>query len=875
MKILNIKVLRGPNYWSNYRQKLIVIKLDLEQFETLPTNRLPGFAARLKALIPSLYYHQCSPGVEGGFFERLDEGTWLGHVIEHIALELQCLAGMDCGFGRTYSAREYGVYHVIFCYEIEKAGLYAAQAAMNIAKCLAEGKDYHSLAEDIAELNHLYEQEKLGPSTHAIVEEAKKRKIPYARFEDSSLVILGQGRNQKKIWATVSSETNAIAVDIAANKGMTKKLLASSFIPVPAWLTIRDLDELEGAIATIGFPLVIKPINGNHGRGITTNISAKEKAIIGFKFAQEVSSEVIVEKFVEGFDYRFLLINNQVVAVAKRTPAMIVGNGIDSIQTLIDEANKDPKRGHAHENVLTSIKTDENTLAILAEKKLSLHSVLKNGEVLILKDTANLSSGGTAADVTNKVHPYNISLAERIARLVGLDVCGIDIVSKDIGLPLNGSNGAVIEVNAAPGLRMHLAPNQGTGRNVAAPFIDMLYPKGSSVRIPVVAVTGTNGKTTVVRLIAHLAKQAKHYVGFTTTDGIYLDGKLIHRGDCSGPVSAMAILREPTVDFAVLECARGGILRSGLGFDQCDISVITNITNDHLGLDDIHSMEELARVKAVVAHSTCKNGYAILNAEDDLVYAIQDDLHCNIALFALAETPRIKRHCDVGGLAAFIERDAIVISRGKERQILAKVKTIPLTFHGTATLMIKNILPAALAGVISGFTLKDIEQALYNFYPSVEHTPARMNIFDFDDFKIMVDYAHNEDAYVELQKFFSQINCSKKIGIIAASGDRRAEDIQKLGYRSAQMFDEIIIWHYKDSRGRMNQEITDLLLQGIESANFHAQVQVISDEFTAVRYAIATAKQNSFIFYSVDDVFDAVEFILEEKRKFKEETIIA
>jgi UDP-N-acetylmuramyl tripeptide synthase len=798
VKILNIKVLRGPNYWSNYRQKLIAIKLDLGKFEELPSNLLPDFALKLRQLLPSLYNHACSPGYEGGFFQRLDEGTWLGHIIEHIALELQYLAGMKCGFGRTYGTSEYGIYQVIFSYEVESAGIYAAHAAVNIAHCLAQGNDYYLLEEDLDHLKNLYEQQKLGLGTQAILHEARKRKIPYTRLGNSSMITLGQGIKQKRIWDTLSPYTSAIAFDIAANKVLTKKLLAEHFIPVSSWLTIQNKEELDKAIQSLGFPLIIKPAHGKPAQDLAAAISTKEEAGFAFDLAKERSSEVMLEKFVDGSNYCFLLINYQVIAV-----------------------------------------------------------------------TSNKVS------VVDKVHPHNLALVERVARLIGLDVCSVDVIASDIHSPLNENNGAVLGVNPCPDLGIHLASMEGSlGDSVAAHFLDLIYPKGVSARIPVTAVTGTNGKTTVVRLIAYLAQQQGHSVGFTTTDGIYRNGKLLFRGDCSGPLSAAAILADPMVDFAVLECARGGILRAGLGFDQCDISIITNVTADHLGLEDIHSLKELAEVKAVVAYSTAKEGHAILNADDDLVYAMKDNLSCNVAFFALAKTPRIEAHCHLGGLAAYIDQNDLIIQRGDNKQKLAEVKNIPLSFNGSATLMIKNILPAVLAGVISGFSPNKIAQALYHFTPSVENTPARMNILDFGNFQIMLDYAHNEDAYVELKQFFSTVSCGKKIGILAASGDRRAEDIQSLGYWAAQIFDEVIIRHNKEKRGRTNEEITDLMLKGIRSIKANLKVKVISEEFEAVRYAMNNAPEGSFIFYSVDDVFDAVHFMLEEKRKFKQETVI-
>lgn len=871
MEIISLKVLRGPNYWSNYRQHLIEMKLDLGIYEELPTNLLPSFLEKLKILIPTLYYHQCSLHIEGGFFQRIEEGTWLGHVIEHIALELQNLAGMDCGFGRTYSTITKGIYHVIFSYQIEEAGVLAAKAAVELVHTLAQDLAYTKLSATINELRTIYNEHKLGISTQAIIDEAKKRNIPIHYVKDSSLIVLGQGNRQKKIWGTITSNTSSIGVDIVANKELTKNLLEKCVIPVPKGLTVHSIEELENAIVALGFPLVIKPVNGNHGRGISTNINHKEKAIAAFHIAQKISYPVHVEKFLLGYDYRFLVINYRLIAVAKRTPALIKGDGVHSVHTLINKINDDPRRGDAHDNFLTNIKIDAITQMILDEKKLTLESILPKDEILYLKDTANLSTGGVAEDVTDFVHPSNIQLAERIARLVGLDICGIDMVSKNIRLPLTADNGGVIEVNASPGFRMHLSPNKGHARNVAKPVIDMLFPPSTSGRIPVVAVTGTNGKTTVVRLIAHLAKEHAHYVGFTTTDGIYLNGNLLYEGDCSGPLSAQVILNDPLVDFAVLECARGGILRAGLGVDETDISVIMNVTSDHLGLCDIHTLEELARVKAVVAYSTKKSGYAILNSEDELVYQLKEDLTCHVALFGLKENARIISHCQQGGLAAFVKNSLIVLRHGDREYQLAHVDQFPVTFNGSFNCMIQNLLAAFLAGFVSRFGVESMQNVLMKFYPTINNTPGRMNVYHFDNFQVMLDYAHNEGAFIELKQFVDTMRFSKKIGIVAATGDRRDEDIIKLGKLFADIFDEIIIRHNRDGRGRTDQEITDLLLKGIQMAPRQPYIKVISHEFEAVNDAFSHVIPNTFIYYSVDDVFDAIQFLNEKKENFKQQ----
>jgi len=862
MKILNLKVMRGPNNWSNYRKKLIVLKLDLSEAENFSTNEIDGFGEALERLLPSLKSHRCSLGKENGFLESVNQGTVLANVVERIALELQTLAGMECEFGITKTTNTPGVYNVVFSYLIESAGVYAAHAAIKIVKHLSSDLTYE-VANDIRELHKIYYTEKFGPSTLSIVNEATKRNIPWTRLNDNSLLMLGQGNKQKIICATVACSTSSIAVDIACDKESTRQLLSKSYIPIPKGKVISNIEELNYVITELGFPIVVKPTNGNHGRGITTNINSEEAAVEAFKFASLTSEKVIVEKFIEGNDYRFLVIDFKLVAVARRTAAMVMGdNSGSTIQQLVDETNSDPNRGEGHEKVLTKIKIDENTQSILVEKNLTINSVLSIGEILFLKDTANLSTGGTAQDVTDIVHPYNIFIAERIARLMNLDICGIDIIFKDIKIPISEHNGAVLEVNAGPGFRMHLAPSLGLARNVADPVLDMLFKENAPGRIPLVAVTGTNGKTTVTRLIAHIAKSMGHNVGFTTTDGIYINDTAICAGDCSGPASAAVVLRDSLVDFAVFECARGGIIRSGLGFDKCNISIVTNITEDHLGLNDIYTLDELAHVKAVVPNSTFDDGYAILNADDERVYKMKEDLNCNIALFSMnSNNPHIIEHCKNGGLAAIVEKDYFVICKGEFKTRLAKLNEIPLTFNGKANCMIKNVLPAILVGVINNYSIKNLKNAIKTFVPSPEITPGRMNVFKFKNFQLMLDYAHNTDGFLHLRNYILHIQASVKVGIIAATGDRRDEDIKLIGNYAAQMFDEIIIRHDKDGRGRTNEEITNLLFQGIKEANVNIAVQVISDETEAIEYAVKNAVSGSFILVCTDDIQNSIEYI--------------
>ncbi len=867
MKIIDIRAMRGPNYWSIWRHKLIVMKLDIEELEDSPTNKISGLSDRLESTFPTMYEHECSEGHPGGFFKRVKEGTWMGHVIEHLALEIQTLAGMNVGFGRTRSTGQHGVYNVVFNYMEEKAGIFAAKAAVRIADSIIKNQPY-DIPADIQRLREIREEERLGPSTGSIVEEAIKRKIPWIRLNRQSLVQLGYGINQRRIQATVASTTSSIAVEIACDKEETKNLLEAASIPVPRGRVVYDEEDLETAVKVIGYPIVLKPVGGNHGRGATINVKDWPTAVEALANAKRISRGVIVERFITGFDHRLLVVDYRFIAGAKRTPALVTGDGQHTIEQLVAKVNSDPLRGYGHEKVLTAIKIDETTMSMLEEKGLTLESVLPNGEILHLKRTANLSTGGTSTDVTDIVHPFNVFMAERIARIIGLDICGIDIMTPDISVPLNENGGAVLEVNAGPGFRMHIAPAEGLPRNVAEPVVDMLYPPGSTARIPIIAVTGTNGKTTTTRLIAHIVKTMGYKVGFTTTDGIYIQNRMVEKGDCTGPLSTEFVLRDPTVDFAVLECARGGILKAGLGFHNCDIAIVTNVAADHLGLKDINTIEEMARVKSVVAESALPEGYSILNADDDLVFEMRKNIKANIALFSLDEfNPRIIRHCENGGIAAIVENGYITICKGTWKIRVDKVINIPLTFSGKAVFMIQNVLPAVLAGFLRGFKVEDIRLALETFIPSPTQTPGRMNMFQFKNFTVMVDYAHNPAGFQAIARFLDKLDNKLKVGVIAGVGDRRDEDIIQLGFLSSQMFSEIIIRQDKNLRGRTEKEIIDLMMKGVHSDDPNKKVKVIQSELEAIDYAIKNAKKGSFIVICSDVVPDALQQIL----KYKEE----
>lgn len=872
MKIIETKVMRGPNYWSIKRKKLIVMKLDLEELEELPTNKIDGFGVRIEALMPSLMHHRCSEGKEGGLFSRIKEGTWMGHVIEHIALELQTLAGMECGYGRTRGTGAKGVYNVVFSYMEEAVGLYAAKASVKIAEHLINSEAY-DIDADIRHMRELRENVRFGPSTGSIVDEAIARDIPFIRINSESLVQLGYGKNQVRFRATMTDRTSSIAVDLASNKDETKRMLKDAAIPVAKGVCISNPDDLEDAVKSVGFPLVFKPLDGNHGKGASINVKTMEEAVEAFAHAKKYSRKIIIEKFITGYDFRVLVINNRFIAAALREPAHVIGDGKSTIQQLIDKENLDPRRGYGHENVLTEISVDRETLEQLAKKEYNLETILKKDEHCYLKGTANLSTGGTSTDVTDIVHPHNIFICERISRVIGLDICGIDIMASNLSEPLEITGGVVLEVNAAPGFRMHLAPAKGLPRNVAAPVIDMLYPTGKTCRIPIIAITGTNGKTTTTRLISHIVKNNGFKVGFTTSDGIYVGNSMLTKGDTTGPVSAEFILKDPTVEFAVLETARGGILRSGLGFSRCDVAVVTNIQEDHMGLSDINTLKDMARVKGVVAESVKRDGYVVLNADNEYCAGISKEVNCNVAYFSMDENNKVViDHCKKGGIAAIYENGFITIKKGDWKFRVQKVTNVPLTFGGRVSFMIQNVLAATLATYVYGFATEDIATSLETFIPSAAQTPGRMNIFDFKEYKVMIDFAHNADGFRGIKEFLSTIESTSKIGIITGTGDRRDDDIRDMGRISAEMFDHIIIRQDKFLRGRQAEEIVKLLVEGIQQVNPMTSYEYVPKEIEALNHAFSIAKPGSFIVALSDVIDNAIEVVhsyLDKEREGK------
>jgi cyanophycin synthetase len=869
MKILQTQTLRGPNYWSIRRSMLILLRLDLEELAERPSDTIPGFYEGLVTVLPSLDEHYCSPGCRGGFLRRMREGTMMGHILEHVALELQTLAGMPVGFGRTRETATAGVYQVAIEYQIETVGRYAARAALRLCQSIIDTGSYAKaeFQQDLDDLIRLRDEAAMGASTEALVKEAEARGIPWIHLETCDIFQFGYGKYQKRVQAALTSRTNILGVEIACNKEKTKAILASMGVPVPLGMTIYAFSELKEAIDRLGgYPIVIKPLNGNHGRGITIDIQSWEHAEIGYDRARDVSKGIIVEHYYQGRDHRILVVNHKVVAVAERVPAHVVGDGIETIAALVDRENLDTRRGTGHDNMLTKIELDDSTTEILNHQGFSLDTILEVDRVCYLRATANLSTGGIAIDRTDEIHPDTVWLAERVSRIIDLDVAGIDVITTDISKTLAEADGTIVEVNAAPGLRMHIAPSQGVGRNVAAPILDMLFPVGTPTRIPIVAITGTNGKTTTTRLIAHIFSQLYQSVGFTTTDGIYVSDRLIEPGDTTGPQSAQIILQDPTVDIAILETARGGILRSGLAFQYCDVGVVLNVAADHLGIGDIETIDQLAIVKGVIAESVHPDGYAVLNADDERVAAMAGKVVGKVAYFSMDPNHRlVKSHVEAGGIAAVYAEGYITILQQDWVHQIEHVERVPLTLGGRAPFMIANALAASLAAFVQGVNVDRIRTALQSFRPSAAQTPGRMNLFNLGNYHVLIDYAHNPAGYAAVGSFVQNWD-GTTIGVIGGPGDRRDEDLVELGKLSATFFDEIIVKEDADPRGRNPGEVAELIVAGICQAatdkNNPIPHTIRLNEAESIEWALDNAPENGLVTIFVDSVHRAIEIVM-------------
>ncbi len=889
LRILETRVLRGPNYWA--REPVIRMLVDLGMLEEFPSNRLPGFSDALVALLPTLEDHACSLGRRGGFVTRLQEGTWVGHIAEHIALEFQNLAGTDVRHGKTRSAGVHGQYNCIYEYREEAVGLEAGKMAVALVNHLVAPDDpdvFFDFAPQLEGLIRLAERQAFGPSTQALIDEAVSRDIPFIRLDRHSLVQFGHGVYQQRIRATMTSKTSAIGVDVASDKSLTNRLLDSAGLPVPRADVVTTEDQAVAVAKRLGFPCVVKPLDGNHGRGVHLDLRSDDAVRAAFHgaLAQSRSGDVVVETYVAGNDYRCLVIGGKVAAIAERVPASVTGDGERTVRQLVDSANADPRRGIGHEKVLTRIKIDEAAEELVRAQGFELDAVPPAGTWIKLALTGNMSTGGTSIDRTIEAHPDNVEIAETAAQIVGLDVAGIDFICPDITTPVRETGGAIVEVNAAPGFRMHTHPTEGEPQYVARPVIDSLFPAGVNARIPIISVTGTNGKTTTVRMIAHILKLMGRRVGMTSTDGIVIDGRLIKKGDMSGPKSAQMVLQNPTVDTAVFEVARGGILREGLGYDRNDVAVVTNVTGDHLGLGGIDSIGQLANVKGVVVEAVPRSGSAVLNADDSHVYRMGRHCAGRVVLFSMATEKgedgfdRVDGHTSRGNAAFCLEPSAegelIVLRLGARRMPVLYTHLIPATFGGRARMNVANALAAAAAAWASGAHLHDIRQGLRTFSTSFFQAPGRLNLLDVGGVRVVIDYCHNVDGMRQLADFVERMMVEpqtkagkigasraaarkgRAIGVLGIPGDRRDDDQRDYGAIAARAFDEVIIREDKNLRGRKPGETAANVLEGVRSAKAGGQARAakaekVLDEMTAVRTALRRAVPGDLVVCCVDD----------------------
>jgi len=858
MRILEHRALRGPNYWSRYLT--IYMRLDIGELEERPSDQVRDIAGRLQELIPSIYKHRCSVGEPGGFLQRVRDGTYAGHVVEHVAIELQNLIGFSVGYGKTVDSYERGIYHVVYRYRDEACGLAAGREAVDIVEKLYNGESV-DLDPIIARLKEVRDANMLGPSTSAIVSAAKKRNIPFYRLsEDTSYGQLGQGAYQQRFQATVTSKTSILGHGIADDKDWTKQILNDAGIPVPLGRICHSFEEAREAAEEFGFPLVTKPMSGNHGRGVTTEITNEAELRAGYDAAHARHESVIVETFIRGEDHRLLVIDGKLVAAARRRPAHVTGDGKSTLRALIDEENADPRRGVGHENLLTRIHIDEQTERLVEQAGLTFDSVIPEGEIVYLKATANLSTGGTATDLTDDVHPEVKYAAERMGRLIGLDIIGIDLLAETLTKPLEQQSAGVVEVNAGPGFRMHTSPTHGKGRDVGQAVVDMLFPDPEDDgRVPITAITGTNGKTTTTRLTAHLLRHAGRQVGMACTGTIEIDNHVIMRGDYSGPLAAQTVLREPTVEHAVLEVARGGIMRRGLGFDACDVGILLNIASDHLGERDIHTLDDLARCKTVVVDAVKPEGSCVLNADDPLV--MDQGTYWSrgkVIYFTMnPDNPDLREHVAKRGVVFTVRDGWIAMRQGQLEAQVVEVNDVPIAFEGHAPFNVQNAMAAAAAGHALGLTLGDIAAGLRTFYPTPGMLPGRTNLIEADGIRCLVDYGHNVPALQALEPLVMGLGTAGRIGVASAPGNRRNEDLLGLGAQLAHMLDTLYVCE-SDPRERPAGEPADLIRRGAEQAG-GCKVDVIMREHDAVAQAMDVASEGDLLLLLVDDIESVVQ----------------
>lgn len=871
MKILDRSVYLGPSLYAHF--PVIRLTVDLGELEEWPSARLgETFIGRLLEALPGLESHGCSYREAGGFVRRMreDEGTWMGHIFEHVVLELQQMAGSDVTFGKTRGNGNFGQYDVVYQYEQEEVGLEAADVARRLLFHLLpeeareeagiEKEEDFNWEEEHDQFIRFSQRRALGPSTASLVKAAEERDIPWLRLNRYSLVQLGHGCHQKRIQATITSETKHIGVEIASDKEETNKLLADLGLPVARQVLVYSKREAVRGARRVGFPVVVKPLNANHGRGVSINLEDDDSVVIAFENARKHSRSVIIESFLAGFDHRLLVVDGNLVAASKRVPGHVVGDGKHTIEELVEITNQDPRRGIGHEKVLTRLELDYQAMRLLELLGYSETTVPPEGEVVYLRSTGNLSTGGTAIDVTDIIHPVNKVMAERAARAIGLDVCGVDFLTEDISVSHKVGGGGICEVNAAPGFRMHVAPSEGTPRDVAGPVMDMLFPAGSPSRVPIASITGTNGKTTTARMVAHIFKMTGRVPGLTTTDGVYIDGHLTVSGDMTGPASARIVLRDPKVEVAVMETARGGMLRRGLAYRNCDVGAVLNVQADHLGLKGVETLEDLAKVKRIVAEIA--KDTAVLNADDALCLQMAGHTKAEHLCYVTMNQrhPLVKDHIRAGGRAIVLEQgmggNMLALYDNGQHIPLLWSHLIPATLDGRALHNVQNAMFAAAVTFSMGVGLEDIRHGLRTFDTSFFQAPGRMNIFHDHPFKVIMDYGHNPAAVKAMVDLVGRIDVeAKRRVVLAAPGDRRDEDIQEIARLCAGKFDHYICRRDDGLRGRSSDEVPMMLRETLLAEGVPSEaIEMVPEEARAVQHGLDSSRRDDLLLIFADSI---------------------
>jgi cyanophycin synthetase len=849
MEVSRIRALRGPNLWSHHTAVEAIVACSEAEHSIA---ELAGFEDRLRALFPELSILQPTGH---------NDAIPIAHVFELTALGLQAQAGCPVTFSRTTQTLEKGIFQVVVEYTEESVGRLALELAEKLITA-ALNHDSFDLNAALEQLRELDEDVRLGPSTGSIVNAAIARNIPYRRLTDGSLVAFGWGSKQRKIQAAEMDGTSAIAEAIAQDKELTKKLLHAAGVPVPLGRSVSDPDDAWAAALEVGLPVVIKPKDGNQGKGVTVNITTREQLDAGFHAASEFRDDILVERFLPGNDFRLLVIGNKLIAAARRDPPQVVGDGKQTVRQLVEQVNKDPRRGSGHSTSLTKIRFDDIALASLAKQGFVADSVPPKGQRVILRNNANLSTGGAATDVTDDVHPEVAARAVAAAQMVGLDICGVDLVCDSVLKPIEEQNGGIVEVNAAPGLRMHLSPSFGKGRAVGEAIIDAMFDEGEDGRIPIVAVTGTNGKTTTVRLIAHLLAASGLRTGMTNTDGVYVAGKQIDSGDCSGPRSARNVLSHPDVDAAVFETARGGVLREGLAYDRCQVAVVTNLgSGDHLGLNYITTVEDLAVLKRVIVQNVADNGYAVLNAADPIVANMAANCPAPVIFFAAdAHHPVMAAHRAQGKRCVYVDGVNLIAAEGKTRHSIA-LADIPITRNGSIGFQVENVMASVAAAWAVGIDWDVIRSGLTSFANENDNAPGRFNMFDYRGATVIADYGHNPDAILALVKAIETMPAKRRSVVISGAGDRRDQDIRQQTEILGEAFDDVVLYQDQCQRGRADGEVIALLRAGLQSASKTQRIDEITGEFIAIDLAMDRLGEGDLCLILIDQVEEALAHI--------------